>query len=191
MVKNNYIQFLNGDPKKNDEEVLTQGMGEGIKISEELFSKGKHITSLLTILDTGESLMSHLSEGRKYTINPEKYISKINDLIDRNIYEATKNKNSLAELGNYFDDISKLRLGFTKMRYSQNSKYSGIEGIKNLSGATSLFFFFLSFLFFSFPITGNIISNNFFNATLTPSIFFLAFGFLFGFIWIITKKKIN
>lgn len=163
-------------------------MGEGIKISEELFSKGKHITSLLTILDTGESLMSHLSEGRKYTINPEKYISKINDLIDRNIYEATKNKNSLAELDNYFDDISKLRLGFTKMRYSQNSKYSGIE---NLSGATSLFFFFVSALFFSFSLTGNAISTNFIKTSFAPEFFFIAFGLVFGLIWLVTKKKLT
>jgi hypothetical protein len=188
MVKDNYIQFIKGNPKKNDERVLTQGFGEGLNISEELYSKGKHIPSLAAILDTGESLVRHLNEGRKYTINPEEYISKINDLIDRNVYNAAKKKNSLDQLENYLDDISKLRLDFTRIRYSQNSKYSGIE---SLSRIASLFFFFLSFLFISFQFTGNVISNNFLNNSLNSSIFFLAIGFIFAFIWIITKRKIN
>lgn len=187
--RDHYAEFSAGVIKDGDARGLTHGLRDGIRMAKEMYSDGKYIDSLIEAINMGESLLDYTSKWKEHPIKINEYTSEINDIndiIDKSMYGAAKTKNSLEESERHFDAISKLRLDIEKAKNSQNPKSSKIEKIAR---GLSIFFFFLSFLSFSFPLTGNVISTTSYDPSLNIPIFFLILGIIFGFGWVVTKKE--
>lgn len=185
MKEDYYISFLNGKTDPQDKYAITQGIKEGLRISERLNQKEKYLTSLYNLMDLGETFIKYFDGQSHHSDSyPTEFATKINRKMDETIKKTIYKQNSAIEMGRNMGEISKIKSELS--RINPPKKISNLEKFFSIA---SLGFFLLSFFFLSLSSTGNVISSiKIVRPVYIHSLLFLA-GMFFGSFWIIEKYR--